>query len=124
MFFSLRNMAALGQLYINKGVLNGNRVISEEYINRSLTSPFNGGTSGVVSNYGYGYLWWTGNINGQEVFYASGYGGQTILCVPEINMIIVTTAKSYGDTASANLQMTSIFKLIADYIIPGKPLID
>ncbi len=49
----------------------------------------------------YGYGWWIARQTiGErtfETFYASGNGGQLILVVPELEMVVLFTGGNYGD---------------------------
>jgi CubicO group peptidase (beta-lactamase class C family) len=40
----------------------------------------------------YGYLWWVYDIADHETCFAWGYGGQYIFVVPDMDLVIVTTA--------------------------------
>ena len=42
----------------------------------------------------YGYGWWVRDMAGYTTPYAWGYGGQFILIVPEIDLVVVTTSSS------------------------------
>jgi CubicO group peptidase (beta-lactamase class C family) len=44
----------------------------------------------------YGYLWYTGTIQGRVVNLAWGYGAQFALVVPSLNLVVVTLADSPG----------------------------
>ena len=45
-----------------------------------------------VSEGQYGYLWWIGSIYGQDFYIAVGYGGQRIIVIPGLDMVIVHTS--------------------------------
>ncbi len=92
-----RDMAKFGLLYLQKGKWNELQVISEEWIDESLT-PY-GELFGSID---YGYLWYMEpelNINGERVsFYdAAGHGGQTIAIYPSLDMVVVITAGNYNE---------------------------
>jgi CubicO group peptidase (beta-lactamase class C family) len=104
MQFTTRDMARFGLLYLNQGVLDGRQVVPAEWIEESWgdysVTPY--------SNYGsyfrncrYGYLWWHADVGVWDVHYAAGHGGQIIAVVPELNMVVISTADSqdYGDSA-------------------------
>jgi CubicO group peptidase (beta-lactamase class C family) len=42
----------------------------------------------------YGYSWWVHELGGHDTCFAWGYGGQYIFVVPDLDMVIVTTASS------------------------------
>jgi CubicO group peptidase (beta-lactamase class C family) len=120
MFFTTRNMAALGLLYLNNGKLNGRQIVPEEWINNSLVySGGIGGSWGSLSEIGYGYMWWLGKVSGKRIFTALGHGGQYILCVPDLNMIVAVTSDPYLDWDISDEHERAVLQIIADYIVPA-----
>lgn len=99
MYFTTRDMAVLGYLYLNDGEINGVRIVPDEWVEKSIknTMPVwqSGWTWGPVTDGGYGYLWWLGKIQGYNVFMAIGYGGQFVACFPELDLIIATNSDAY-----------------------------
>jgi CubicO group peptidase (beta-lactamase class C family) len=116
-----RDMAVLGLIYLNKGMLDGNRIVPEEWVNKSLVTYSGTGTTpwGQWSKTGYGYLWWLGEVNGYKVFSGIGHGGQFVFCVPSLNMIIATQSFPDGDWDSADAQERGVISIIANYILPA-----
>lgn len=120
MFFTTRNMAVLGLLYLNDGMLNKTQIVPKSWIHNSLLDHTSGsGTWGVMKNVGYGYLWWLGKINDYEIFTAIGHGGQFVLCVPDLNLIVATNANSDIWWEEASAQELAILNIIGNYIIPA-----
>ncbi|MFH1196471.1 MAG: serine hydrolase [bacterium] len=119
MFMTPREMAVLGYLYLNKGMLNGIQIIPEEWVETSLTKTWikDSHQWGVLTDYNYGYLWWIGKINSYEMFWALGYGGQMVITFPDLNLIIVTTA-DYNVGWDVD-QERPILKIISKYILPA-----
>jgi CubicO group peptidase (beta-lactamase class C family) len=120
MQFTTRNMAVLGLLYMKKGKLNSRQIVPEKWIERSLEDYSGGiGDWGVLSDIGYGYLWWLGTIMNYNTFLAIGHGGQFVLCVPELDLIVATNAHSDIWWEEANKQELEILNIIGNYIIPA-----
>jgi len=120
MFFTARNMAVLGLLYLNSGFFNGQQIVPAEWVSKSLV--YSGGSStvwGSLSNGGYGQLWWLGKVAGKNVFFALGHGGQYILCVPDLNIIVAATSDPYLDWDISDEHERAVLQIIADYIIPS-----
>ena len=115
-----RDMVKIGVTYLNNGVWNGERVISEQWVEKSATSY--AGNTGIdvpgtdKRNVGYSYSWWTKTFSdsGKEIdmFYASGWGGQNIFVFPELNTVVVITGGTYTSS-------TRTFTLLERYIIPA-----
>ncbi|NQZ80565.1 MAG: serine hydrolase [Colwellia sp.] len=95
LYLSPRDMAKFGQLFLNKGVWNGEQIISESWIEESTTRYHD------AEDWGYSYQWWltSFNVKGQEIqsFYADGYGGQYIFVLPEIDSVVVFTGRAYQE---------------------------
>lgn len=121
MYFTTRDIAALGVLYMNKGNLNGRQIVPESWVNSSIVyNTTSAGTAwGSITKIGYGYLWWSGEIAGKQAFFALGHGGQYIMCIPALNMIIATTSYPDGDWSSADAQERRVNEIIAAYFIPS-----
>lgn len=83
------DLLKLGLLYLHGGAWNGARVVEESYV-RTATSPLLEG--GPPEFCGYGLLWWVADRATPPHFLACGHGGQYIVVVPELDMVVVTMA--------------------------------
>jgi CubicO group peptidase (beta-lactamase class C family) len=98
LFMKSRDMAKLGQLYLNKGLWKGKRILSESWVAdaTSVHAP-----PGGAFGQDYGYLWHIKNMMWKgkplKIFYANGYLGQAIFVSPEADLVCVMTAGS-GDS--------------------------
>jgi hypothetical protein len=116
-------MARLGYLYLNNGFVDGTQILPAGWVEESIVMYSN--EDEVVwfqenfEEFGYGYLWWLAKAHGFEIFFASGHGGQTIVNIPGLNMIVVTTAKSNVTGSESGYQINSVYNLIANYILPA-----
>lgn len=86
-----RQMLAFGELYRNRGRVEGRQVLPAEWIRDSLR-PRAKSPRGDGRYYGYG--WWIRDMAGFMSPYAWGYGGQFIVIVPELELVVVTTSSS------------------------------
>jgi len=118
MFFTPRNMARLGQLYLQGGFIDGRKVVSSDWVEESLQYGARFYPWGPVTDHGYGYQWWLGAIGGYRLFFAVGIGGQYILVFPEIDMIVVTTANMWSWEFQAE-QLREIIWLVAEHVLPA-----
>ena len=88
---SAKNMAKIGRLMLNGGMWEGQRIVSQNYVNESVMPS--------EANSGYGYLWWLSG-NG---YHAKGFSGQEINVYPSKNVVAVVQAtvtpscKTYPD---------------------------
>jgi len=87
---NVRDFARLGQLILNKGMWNGNRIISEEYINEATTPKKNllDKATGDIVDF-YGFQWWIINYKGIQIPYMRGILGQYIFVIPDKNAVVV-----------------------------------
>ena len=99
-----RDMAKLGYLYLHNGTWDGQQIVSAEW-DRAATQKH----VGTDSQLGYGYQWWIYPSFG--AYTALGRYGQTIFVVPDLKLVIVTTAALDGHE--------EIFQLIEKYIVPA-----
>ena len=105
MLMTPRQMVAFGELYLNRGRFSGRQIVSERWVAKSCEGrarEFRPGertgrrirTEFVdpMRDWKYGYSWWVHELGGHEACFAWGYGGQYIFVVPDLDMVIVTTA--------------------------------
>ena len=100
LYLKPRDMAKIGQMYLQKGVWNGNRIISESWVIESTGQSIEVPSSEEVIpgfNTSYGYQWWRGTFSNGDIdtCYAAGFGGQFIFVLPEMEMVIVFTAGQF-----------------------------
>ncbi|MGE0422653.1 MAG: serine hydrolase domain-containing protein [Reyranellaceae bacterium] len=89
-----RDMLKLGQLVLAKGRWNGREIVPAAWIAESTAPHITG--AGIFF---YGYQWWLGRSfhAGREVKWVAGMGlgGQRIFVVPDLDLVVVTTAGMY-----------------------------
>jgi len=88
LYLTPRDMARFGLLYLNEGVWQGVRLISNSWFQASTSSQVM--RYPPDEKYGYGYFWWTNFENNENHYSAVGKGGQYIHIYPERDLIIVT----------------------------------
>jgi len=105
-----RDMAKFGYLFLNGGSWKGKRIISPKWINES--------TQGYSLDGAYGYLWWlrTYQIGSRRIesYHAGGWGGQFIIVVRELNMVVVFTGGNFNTDGD-----TPVFSRVESYILPA-----
>ena len=95
-YTNARDLARFGLLYLNGGVWNGERLISEEWIDFVRTpAP----STGETGNF-YGGQWWLVPDDRNDVpadaYSTAGNRGQYTVVVPSHNMVIVRRGLDYG----------------------------
>ena len=84
-----RDMAKIGQLFLDGGRWKGKQVVSEEWVKASTTNYIDAKEfPNWIAADGYGYQWWLGSFKaGDRVipsFHAAGRGGQFIFVFPQL----------------------------------------
>jgi CubicO group peptidase (beta-lactamase class C family) len=101
-FMSGRDWARLGNLYLQDGVWNGERILPEGYVKfvSTLAPAWKADKRPI-----YGGFFW---INGdgtfpvsKEAYYMSGAGGQTTLIIPSHDLVVVRLGHYKGSTAGS-----------------------
>lgn len=95
---NLYDMAKIGQLYINKGVWEGQRIVSEGWIEEATDLQFKRSTGSAD----YGYQWWVRSFgqNAYPSFFAQGHGGQFIFVIPDVGLVVVFASDHSGVSSS------------------------
>jgi CubicO group peptidase (beta-lactamase class C family) len=120
MYLTARGLARFGQLYLEGGAVGGTQVVPRDWIAASwekrsdVASPiYKEMVPGIT---GYGYLWWLRTSNGKVMNSALGYGGQFVLVVPELNLVIAGASALDARNPGLIPQFKGIFGLV-DQII-------
>jgi CubicO group peptidase (beta-lactamase class C family) len=96
-----RDLLKIGRLVLNKGRWQDRQIVPESWIAASMKDSFATG----VRDYRYGYQWWAGTAQwrGRKVAWHAGFGngGQRLYIVPDLDLVIVTTAGAYDETPTA-----------------------
>jgi len=106
-----RAMIKLGALVINKGQWNGEQLISAKYLASATSGITKAAEDWQPDSFNYGYFWYqTYMIVGDKSYDANiawGGGGQHIITLEELDLIIVITGHDREDTI-----MTQVSKII------------
>lgn len=104
------DMIRFGQLFLNGGRAGGRQVVPEAWVRESTTRKVD-----LDGNVDYGYLWWLVELNGYRAYYAAGFGGQYIIVVPELDLVVAVASTLELSNGYGN----RVFQLVADKIIPA-----
>lgn len=112
-FLKPRDLARLGLLYLHKGVWLGEQIIPSEWITESTSKRI-----ATTEDGDYGYFWWIKDYNYKnkivEGFEASGNGGNKLVVIPELNIVIVLAGSAYG---SEYVEGEQAKKIIEDFLL-------
>lgn len=116
---SPHSMFAIGNLMLNGGKWNQVQVVPAEWVNKCISIQ-NVTHDAIPYGTHYGYLWWIGQAHGHNHFFAMGWGGQFIVCVPDFDLVVVATCKWSGvSREAAGQHWYDIFITIMDNILPA-----
>ncbi len=112
LYASARDWARIGQLMLNKGEINGERIVSQDWVERSLQK------NSSTNKPDYGYQWWLNTSEtkprwpdlADNAFAAKGSRSQFITVIPDKDLVIVRlgwSSKKYKDNEN--------FKTISDW---------
>ena len=97
-----RDMIKMGILAANKGKWKGEQIIDNGFMTRSTSKLITTGDDEIfgdgkdVSNQGYGYYWWSSDLQNKDKKYSSvsaqGGGGMYIILIEELDLVIAITA--------------------------------
>ena len=107
-----RDLLALGLLHVRGGRVGAGELIPQSYVRAATCATATGGEPEGVA---YGYLWWVTRVGEHECFFAGGFGGQYIVVVPALELVVVTTA----DVDVWTPQSGNPRRLVDDTIVPA-----
>jgi CubicO group peptidase (beta-lactamase class C family) len=114
--FRSRDLAKLGQLYLDGGRWHGHQVIPEAWVAASTAAHVQATDTDT-----YGYLWWRRDFMAGDrtfpAFYMSGNGGNKVVVVPSAKLVAVITSTFYNSRGMH--QQTD--KLLTDHILAALP---
>lgn len=109
-----RDLAALGQLYLDGGKFNGRQILSAGWVRESV-SPH-----AVVEDQDdteYGYLWWLKDFDDgtakRRAWLMNGTGGNKVIVVPDLKLVTVITTTNFGRRDAHQLSE----KLLTDFVL-------
>jgi CubicO group peptidase (beta-lactamase class C family) len=121
LYLRARDQLKLGQLYLSGGVWNGSRILSEVWAKDSVQR--HSGFPPVIPtdiDHGYTYAWHTRRLkaDGRKFrdYYAAGNGGQYVLVLPDLDMVVGITG---GDYSERDKFFPWESQLVPHYIIPA-----
>lgn len=118
LFLRARDMAKLGQLYLDGGRWNGLQVLPEDWVKSSVEAQY----PVPWENYdGYGYSWYTHTLqmDGRafDYFFASGNGGNKIYVFPAEQMVVVTQSAAYNTNYGQRRSLEVLRRILAAVVV-------
>lgn len=116
-----RDELKIGQLYLSGGIWNHRRVVSQDWVRQSITAY---STFAPQTNYDapheYGLGWHVNRLRGGDnvfvAYSAGGNGGQIVMVIPELDLVVGFNGGSYGEFAK---WYRWGLQIVPQYIIPA-----
>lgn len=111
-----RDLATVGQMVLQQGMWDGRQLVPSDWLEASFASRIGTGYR-YPSSAGYGYFWWIGRTRtgGYPQIAGFGHGGQRLVIVPELDLVMVATAGAYGHEKSGRFADA----VLNDILIPS-----
>lgn len=120
LYVTARDMAKFGRLYLNGGEHEGTQVIPADWVHDSLQSYSEDAFENIgrFRHIGYGYQWWSARVGDHDVNFVWGHGGQLIVLLDELDIIVVTTASPLNELPPADgwKYEQAIIKMVGKFI--------
>jgi CubicO group peptidase (beta-lactamase class C family) len=108
-----RDFMKLGQVMLDGGMWHGKRILEADFAKRA------GAPLHDLRGIQYGYLWWNIEYPYKDrklrAYFAGGNGGQLVMVIPDLDLVIATYGGNYGDRVSLVLQQ----EYVPRYILPA-----
>ena len=105
------DLAKIGQLVANKGLLNGQQVAPASWIDAMLTP------SATLDGLRYGFQWWLAPDNLPPTWVAGfGNGGQRLTVAPQSRTVVVSFAGRYNEHDAWKLPLKVILEFVNPFL--------
>ncbi len=115
MLCTARDIASFGQLCMNYGLWEGERLVNESFMRTATSRVVDNNTDahGGVFQHGYGYQIWRTEQNG---FAFVGMGHQFTVCLPDRDFIFVCTSDNQGERGEIlrEIMISCLFDIVVD----------
>lgn len=113
MLLTPKQMLAIGEMYRNRGTVNGRQVVPAAWVDTSCVPR----TASVYdSDRRYGYGWWIQAFDGGTACFAWGYGGQYIFVFRDLDLVVTATS-STAVSEERRGHRRRLFDLIEQHIL-------
>jgi CubicO group peptidase (beta-lactamase class C family) len=111
-----RDLATLGQLVLDRGRWGEQQVVPADWLDQSFTPHAH-----VEEGIDYGYQWWLGRLreNGRPWVAGFGNGGQRLVVVPELRLVIVIMAGNYNRPDQSEMPFAVLHKFVLPALKDG-----
>jgi CubicO group peptidase (beta-lactamase class C family) len=112
-----RDMVKLARLVLDGGSFDGQQVVSTGWIEESTRPHVHPYPD--YPDWGFGYLWKSTVCSGYACLYASGFGGQILVAVPELDLAIAVNSAYSTDEEEADRNADIAWDIVLNQVIPS-----
>jgi len=109
-----RDMQAFGQLILDHGEWHGDQVVPERWVHEATSAQVE-----VVERTSYGYLWWRTTLAGHDAIAALGYGGQSVIIVPDLDLVAVTVTELAKEDLHSDISPINMLNVVESAVAVG-----
>ena len=117
LFVTTKDIAKLGQLYLQKGNWNGEQILTENWVEAATSLQASNGSNPESDwDQGYGYQFWRCRHN---LYRGDGAFGQYCIVMPEHDAVIAITSGSNNMQGILNLVWKHLLPAMHEKALPG-----
>ncbi len=112
------DMLKIARFVMNKGMWNGEQLLSEEYLTAATACQVQNTTGNQYgyNAHGFGYFIWRTWDNS---FSFNGMGSQFAICVPDKDLILIYNGDNQGNAIANSIIFDGFFRMIARKVHPA-----
>ena len=127
-FLTPRELLRIGQLVLQGGRWADEQVIPADWIAAMVTprfdidgSPYHGPGQclGALPRQAYGLHWRVAEVAGRTAWMAAGYGGQYVVVMPSLELVMVLTHDTFHDALGPIQRHVAPLEVLESFIIPA-----
>ena len=109
-----RDMQAFGQLILDHGEWHDDQVVPENWVHEATSAQVE-----VDDRTSYGYLWWRTTLAGHDAIAALGYGGQSVIIVPDLDLVAVTVTELAKEDLHSDISPINMLNVVESAVAVG-----
>jgi CubicO group peptidase (beta-lactamase class C family) len=110
LYLHTRDMARLGQLYLQQGAWNGRQVVPREWVERVFAPKVD---MDLPGGYRYADFWWS--LPARRTYMMMGFNRQLVMVMPDLNIVVAATGRS-------NYSLDDLINLVQRAAVSSTPL--
>jgi CubicO group peptidase (beta-lactamase class C family) len=126
LYLQSRDLAKIGLLVLDDGKWHDQQIVPQEWVRESIRPRV---AESKYFDYGYQWwyrsrenvAWWKGEDSRIEdehdMIIALGYGGQYIMIIKDLDMVVLTTASDYGNGSRARSKVPMVIEKIVPLFV-------